>query len=141
MPLAVQLSAKAISTAESALKKEELALEAANWEGEEIVKSKHADDLHQLDNGKKIPPKGWKCERCDLTTNLWLNLTDGAINCGRKFFDGTGGNNHAVAHYDEHKYPLAVKLGTITADGKADVYSYEEDNMVKDPHLVKHLVS
>jgi hypothetical protein len=24
----------------------------------------------------------------------------------------------------------AVKLGTITADGKADVYSYAEDNMV-----------
>ena len=34
----------------------------------------------------------------------------------------------------------AVKLGTITAEGKADVYSYAEDNMVNDPQLQKHLV-
>jgi len=32
-----------------------------------------------------------------------------------------------------------VKLGTITADGKADVYSYDEDDMVEDPRLVAHL--
>jgi hypothetical protein len=35
----------------------------------------------------------------------------------------------------------SVKLGTITSDGKADVFSYakEEDNMVIDPDLKKHL--
>ena len=71
----------------------------------------------QLDNGIKIPPKGWKCELCDKTENLWLNLTDGKILCGRKFYDGTGGNNHASEHYQQMKYPLAVKLGTITPDG------------------------
>jgi len=60
---------------------------------------RHALNLKQLDNGKKIPPSGWKCEQCDLTQNLWLNLTDGSILCGRKFFDGSGGNNHAVEHY------------------------------------------
>ncbi|VDQ17954.1 unnamed protein product [Trichobilharzia regenti] len=43
-----------------------------------------------------------------------MNLTDGAILCGRRFWDGTGGNNHAVEHYEKTKYPLAVKLGTIT---------------------------
>ncbi|KAK7079477.1 hypothetical protein SK128_003965, partial [Halocaridina rubra] len=37
------------------------------------------------------------------------------------------------------EYPLAVKLGTITQDGTADVYSYDEDDMVLDPNLVKHL--
>lgn len=31
---------------------------------------------------------GWKCSRCDLTSNLWMNLTDGTILCGRKYFDG-----------------------------------------------------
>lgn len=36
-------------------------------------------------------------------------------------------------------YPLAVKLGTISADGKADVYSYAEDDMVEDHHLTEHL--
>ena len=33
-----------------------------------------------------------------------------------------------------------MKLGTITPDGKADVYSYPEDNMVIDPKLKEHLV-
>lgn len=37
------------------------------------------------------------------------------------------------------EYPLAVKLGTITKDGKADVYSYPEDEMVENPNLIKHL--
>jgi hypothetical protein len=36
-------------------------------------------------------------------------------------------------------YPLAVKLGTITKDGKADVFSYDEDDMVEDPNLIAHL--
>jgi len=101
--------------------------------------SKYAENLQQLDNGKKIPPAGWQCEKCDLTNNLWLNLTDGSIMCGRKFFDGSGGNDHAVEHYRVTGYPLAVKLGTITADGKSDVFSYPEDDMVLDPHLERHL--
>jgi ubiquitin carboxyl-terminal hydrolase 5/13 len=54
--------------------------------------------------------------------------------CGK----GSGGNNHAVEHYELTKYPLAVKLGTITADG-ADVYSYDEDSMVEDTLLAHHL--
>lgn len=95
--------------------------------------------MKQLDNGKKIPPSGWKCAKCDLKQNLWLNLTDGSILCGRKFYDGTGGNDHAVEHYRNTGYPLAVKLGTISKEGKGDVYSYDEDDMVEDPHLIKHL--
>jgi len=35
---------------------------------------------------------------------------------------------------------LAVKLGTITKDGKGDVYSYPEDDMVDNPNLIKHLL-
>ena len=54
------------------------------------------------------------------------------------YYPGSGGNNHAVDHYNETKYPLAVKLGTITPDG-ADVYSYDEDDMVEDPWLSQHL--
>lgn len=60
---------------------------------------------------------GWKCSKCDMRENLWLNLTDGSILCGRRYFDGSGGNNHAAEHYRETGYPLAVKLGTITPDG------------------------
>lgn len=101
--------------------------------------SKYSESLTQLNNGKKIPPSGWKCEKCDLTNNLWLNLTDGSILCGRRFFDGSGGNDHAVEHYRVVNYPLAVKLGTITTDGKADVFSYPEDDMVIDSKLEEHL--
>lgn len=77
--------------------------------------------MTQLDNGIKVLPSGWKCEKCDLSENLWLNLTDGAILCGRRNFDGSGGNNHAVEHYQTTGYPLAVKLGTITPDGAGSV--------------------
>lgn len=67
-------------------------------------------DIEQLNNGKKIAPSGWKCdyENCDKDTNLWLNLTDGSIFCGRKFFDGSGGNGHAKMHYD--KYSMIKKM-------------------------------
>lgn len=40
-----------------------------------------------------------QCNNCDLTTNLWLCLICGNIGCGRKYFDGTGGNNHGIDHY------------------------------------------
>eukprot|EP00794_Sanderia_malayensis_P015215 gene15215-16786_t len=110
----------------------------ASWEGDMRKVSKHSNQLLQLDNGVKVPPSGWKCWKCDKVDNLWMNLTDGTILCGRRYFDGSGGNNHAVEYYEETKYPLAVKLGTITAEG-ADVYSYDEDEMVEDPNLAKHL--
>jgi len=139
LPTMISMCADAIIKAESAARKRELEDAAGTWEGEQLVVSKYAENLEQLDNGVKVPPRGWKCSRCDKTDNLWMNLTDGSINCGRKNFDGSGGNNHAVDHYAETKYPLAVKLGTITSDGKADVFSYAEDNMVLDPFLKKHL--
>lgn len=43
-----------------------------------------AADLVQLNNGVRVAPKGWKCENCDKRDNLWLNLSDGTILCGRK---------------------------------------------------------
>lgn len=60
---------------------------------------------------------GWKCQKCEMRENLWLNLTDGSMLCGKWFFDGSGGNGHALDHYKETKHPLAVKLDTITPDG------------------------
>ncbi|XP_014223502.1 ubiquitin carboxyl-terminal hydrolase 5 [Trichogramma pretiosum] len=139
LPKVVQVCVEGILKAESAFRvAEKEAL--STWDGEARITTKHTN-LLQLNNGKKIPPSGWKCENinCDLTNNLWLNLTDGSILCGRKFYDGTGGNDHAVEHYKNTNYPLAVKLGTISRDGKADVYSYDEDDMVEDPNLAVHL--
>ncbi|KAF8561705.1 hypothetical protein P879_11162 [Paragonimus westermani] len=128
-----------VQLAESALLVEERASTVAAWEEENMRPvSAHAMNLEQLDNGIRISPSGWKCCACDLKENLWLNLTDGSINCGRRFWDGSGGNNHAVEHYQRTKYPLAVKLGTITPEG-AEVFSYAEDEMVTDPLLAEHL--
>ena len=139
LPAEIVNSIEAIISAESAIKKLEKEQLAGTWDGEMRQVSIHALELNQLNEGLKIPPFGWKCEKCDLTNNIWLNLTDGSILCGRKFFDGTGGNDHAVDHFKLTGYPLAVKLGTITSDGKGDVFSYAEDDMVEDPYLQKHL--
>jgi ubiquitin carboxyl-terminal hydrolase 5/13 len=110
----------------------------AAWDGEQRKVTRYANTLVQLPSNRSIPPSGWKCDECEMTQNLWLNLTDGTIHCGRKYFDGSGGNNHAVDYYEKTRYPLVVKLGTITPDG-ADVYSYAEDEMVEDPNLDRHL--
>ncbi|CAD7004184.1 ubiquitin carboxyl-terminal hydrolase 5 [Ceratitis capitata] len=139
LPMLVTQSVEAVITQESTIAKLEKQTLTGTWDGEVRQVSKYSDALIQHDTGKKIPPSGWKCEKCDLTNNLWLNLTDGSILCGRKFFDGSGGNDHAVEYYRKTGYPLAVKLGTITADGKSDVFSYPEDDMVIDSNLEKHL--
>lgn len=139
LPLQVDSSIQGIIAAQSAGRLEELSALSSTWDGEARLVSKYADNLKQLDNGVKVLPHGWQCSKCDKTDNLWLNLSDGTVLCGRKFFDGSGGNNHALEHYDTTGYPLAVKLGTISGDGKADVYSYAEDDMVENPHLKQHL--
>uniref|UniRef100_A0A671YZV3 Ubiquitin carboxyl-terminal hydrolase n=1 Tax=Sparus aurata TaxID=8175 RepID=A0A671YZV3_SPAAU len=133
LPALVTIACDAVLNAPSAYKKQEL----ESWE-EEIQVSKHARSLRQLDNGVRIPPSGWKCQKCEMRENLWLNLTDGAVLCGKWFFDGSGGNGHALEHYRETNHPLAVKLDTITPDG-ADVYSFEEEEAVLDPHISDHL--
>lgn len=122
------------------------ATEATKFE-EELRESKYSADLVQLSPTKKISPnpKDWKCEKSGDTQNLWLNLSDGHIGSGRRFFDGSGGSNGALDHFKEEQekgkfFPLVVKLGTITPQG-ADVYSYapDEDDMVKNSFLAKHL--
>ncbi|KAF7987568.1 hypothetical protein HCN44_003431 [Aphidius gifuensis] len=119
LPEQIIKSITGILEAESAIKIAEREALAGTWDGKARIITKHATTLRQLNNGKKIPPSNWKCEKCDLTQNLWLNLTDGSILCGRKFFNGTG--------------------GTITKKGNGDVYSYDENDMVDDPNLIIHL--
>uniref|UniRef100_A0A8C1CEW2 Ubiquitin carboxyl-terminal hydrolase n=1 Tax=Cyprinus carpio carpio TaxID=630221 RepID=A0A8C1CEW2_CYPCA len=128
------VSCDAVLNASSPYKKQE----ADSWE-EEIQVSKHARSLRQQENGVRIPPSGWKCAKCEMRENLWLNLTDGSVLCGKWFFDGSGGNGHALEHYKETNFPLAVKLDTITPDG-ADIYSFDEEEAVLDPHISEHLL-
>lgn len=116
----------------------------AAWEEEDRKPSKYADSLIQVENGKKIlpDPSTWKCEESGMAENLWLNLSTGHIGSGRKNWDGTGGTGAALSHFEAtgRKYPLVVKLGTITPHG-ADVFSYapDENDMVLDPKLAEHL--
>ncbi|KAI8564965.1 hypothetical protein RHMOL_Rhmol03G0224000 [Rhododendron molle] len=146
LPEKVRLAVDAILMAEGAERKEQV----ASWTADKKHISEYTLNLQQLDNGVIIPPFGWKCAKCDKTENLWLNLTDGMILCGRRNWDGSGGNNHAIEHFKETGYPVAVKLGTITADLDAaevvgsftiisDVFSYPEDESVLDPLLAQHL--
>jgi ubiquitin carboxyl-terminal hydrolase 5/13 len=106
-------------------------LQLDTWTAEqEIIESKHALNLPQLSNGKKISndPQSWRCEMSGDTANLWLNLSTGYIGGGRRQWDGTGGSGAALIHYEEtgRIFPLCVKLGTITPHG-ADVWSYDPD--------------
>ncbi|KAK9085041.1 hypothetical protein Sjap_025452 [Stephania japonica] len=136
LPEKVRLAVDSILMSEGAERKEQI----ASWTADKKQISAYAMNLQQMDNGISVPPSGWKCSKCEKTENLWLNLTDGMILCGRRSWDGSGGNNHAIEHYKETNYPLAVKLGTITADlDKADVFSYPEDESVEDPLLAQHL--
>eukprot|EP00850_Spirogloea_muscicola_P012169 SM000078S22028 [mRNA] locus=s78:18702:23792:- [translate_table: standard] len=136
LPEKVRMAVEVVLAAPGAERKAQVAA----WAADKKKVSAYATSLKQLDNGVKVGPSGWQCCRCDQRDNLWLNLSDGAVLCGRRNWDGTGGNNHAVEHYEATKHPLAVKLGTITADlDAADVYSYPEDDAVVDPLLAQHL--
>jgi ubiquitin carboxyl-terminal hydrolase 5/13 len=82
-----------------------------------------------------------QCGSCELKSNLWMCLICGAIGCGRRQYDGSGGNGHGSAHYSATKHAVAVKLGTITAEGTADVHCYVCDEMRTDPQLALHLAT
>ncbi|KAF0989791.1 hypothetical protein HZS_3448 [Henneguya salminicola] len=108
------------------------------WSDSEVTLSKHSENLYQISEPPKLNQKGWKCRDCALETNLWLNLSDGVICCGRSYHDGSGGQNHSYNHFLKTQYPLAVKLTTLDASS-AEVYSYEEDKMVRDSKIDQHL--
>lgn len=81
---------------------------------------------------------GATCSECELGENLWLCLTCGSLGCGRPQFGGGGGHGHGLAHYDQTGHPVALKLGTITPEGSADIYCYACDDAKTDPELNAH---
>eukprot|EP01128_Nolandella_sp_AFSM9_P000933 TRINITY_DN1105_c0_g1_i2.p1 TRINITY_DN1105_c0_g1~~TRINITY_DN1105_c0_g1_i2.p1 ORF type:complete len:826 (-),score=182.12 TRINITY_DN1105_c0_g1_i2:103-2445(-) len=138
LPMIISQSADAIIQQDSAANKDAVA--AMNF-GTDLKESQFAATLHQEPSQRTLASSGWTCEVCGgkADTNLWLNLSSGKVLCGRRNFDGSGGQGHANEHYQQHpNYPLAVKLGTITATS-ADIWSYPEDDMVIDPLLESHL--
>ena len=79
------------------------------------------------------------CSLCDLKENLWLCLQCGNLGCGRAQFGGVGGNSHGLQHTTETSHAVAVKLGSITPEGTADVYCYACNEERVDTELAKHL--
>ncbi|CRG98933.1 ubiquitin carboxyl-terminal hydrolase 13, putative [Plasmodium relictum] len=127
--------------------KNEVKKENLNKWVNEIKESKYAKNLVQLPN-VKIKNENLQCAVCKAKKNIWLNLSDGYIGCGRKIFNYGGGclNNEegaSLKHYYESgkQYPLVVKIGTITKEGEADVFSYadDENDSVLDPYIDVHL--
>ena len=76
---------------------------------------------------------------CDLKENLWLCLQCGNLGCGRAQFGGVGGNGHGLEHADAAAHSIAVKLGSITPEGTADVYCYQCNEERVDTDLAAHL--
>lgn len=116
------------------------------WE-ETVVPCEHTLTLQQVENPPKLAHKGLAtCDHngCDQKTALWLCLTCGKLGCSRKQMnenkEWVGGNGHAAAHGENCVgHPLVVKMGTLTAEGKGDVYCYACNESVVDTELPKHL--
>lgn len=112
--------------------------EVKAWE-QELTACEHTLCLEQ-DAARQIESQNLgHCSACDLKENLWLCLTCGNLGCGRAQFGGIGGNSHGLAHTQATSHPVAVKLGSLTADGTADIYCYACDEERIDPELPNHL--
>jgi len=79
------------------------------------------------------------CSLCDLQENLWLCLQCGNLGCGRAQFGGLRGHSHGLEHKNTTGHAVAVKLGSITPEGTADVYCYACDEERIDNDLGHHL--
>lgn len=113
--------------------------EVKAWE-QELTACEHTLCLEQ-DATRQIESQSLgHCSACDLNENLWLCLTCGNLGCGRAQFGGIGGNSHGLAHTQSTGHPVAVKLGSLTADGTADIYCYACDEERIDPELPNHLL-
>ncbi|KAI1320770.1 ubiquitin carboxyl-terminal hydrolase 14 [Xylariaceae sp. FL0255] len=112
--------------------------EVKAWE-QEMSTCEHILMLQQ-EASRKIESGGLgHCSQCDLKENLWLCLVCGNLGCGRAQFGGVGGNSHGLAHATESHHAVAVKLGSITPEGSADVYCYQCDEERLDSDLAPHL--
>lgn len=110
------------------------------WE-QELTSCEHVL-LMQQDEPRRIAGQDLgTCAKCDLQENLWLCLQCGSLGCGRAQFGGVGGNSHALAHSKETGHGVAVKLGSISAEGTADVYCYTCDDERIDESLATHLAN
>lgn len=114
--------------------------EVKAWE-QELTTCEHILTMQQGEPRKIESQDLGHCSKCDLNENLWLCLECGNLGCGRAQFGGVSGNSHGLAHATETKHGVAVKLGSITPEGTADVYCYNCDEERIDDNLGAHLAN
>lgn len=112
--------------------------EAKAWE-QELTSCEHLLSLQQQEARNIEQGDLGHCSACHLKENLWLCLECGNLGCGRKQMGGVDGNSHALAHSTDSGHGSAVKLGSITPEGTADVYCYKCDDERIDDDLGQHL--
>jgi ubiquitin carboxyl-terminal hydrolase 5/13 len=112
--------------------------EVKAWE-QEFTACEHTLCLEQQPSKHIASQDLGQCSMCDLRENLWLCLECGNLGCGRAQFGGVGGNSHGLAHTDSSGHAVAVKLGSITPEGNADIYCYKCNEERIDPELQAHL--
>ena len=112
--------------------------EVKAWE-QELTSCEHILLMQQHETRKIEQGELGHCYACDLRENLWLCLECGNLGCGRKQLGGVDGNSHALAHSEESSHGVAVKLGSITPEGTADIYCYKCDDERVDENLGEHL--
>lgn len=112
--------------------------EVQAWE-QEITPCEHTLCLEQQSARQIESQDLGHCSMCELKENLWLCLQCGNLGCGRQQFGGVGGNSHGLKHTELTKHAVAVKLGSLTPDGTADIYCYACNEERTDPELAAHL--
>jgi len=112
--------------------------EVKAWE-QEFTPCEHTLCLEQQPSRQIASQDLGQCSMCDLKENLWLCLECGNLGCGRAQFGAVEGNSHGLAHAKEAGHRVAVKLGSITPEGNADIYCYKCDEERIDTELAKHL--
>ncbi|RKF72332.1 Ubiquitin carboxyl-terminal hydrolase 14 [Golovinomyces cichoracearum] len=112
--------------------------EVKAWE-QVYTSCNHITNLHQEPSRKIQSQHLGHCSLCDLQENLWLCLQCGNLGCGRAQFGGMKGNSHGLEHKNTSGHAVAVKLGSITPEGTADVYCYTCDEERIDNNLGAHL--
>jgi ubiquitin carboxyl-terminal hydrolase 5/13 len=135
-------SGKLLQVVEGVLKANTFARqeEVKAWE-QDLTACEHTLYLEQAPSRQIDGSDLGHCSQCELKENLWLCLSCGNLGCGRIQYGGIGGNEHAVAHTKDTNHPVAVKLGSLTADGTADIYCYACDEERVDPELPAHLAN
>lgn len=133
---AIASAVEGIMSANTFSRKEEVKA----WE-QELTSCEHILTLQQGPPRQIESQNLGHCSKCDLKENLWLCLECGNLGCGRAQFGGVGGNSHALAHSKESGNGVAVKLGSITPEGNADVYCYSCDEERIDEDLGTHLAN